>query len=116
MVCLTGGLCLLLLLVAAAACVSADEWSWGTEGEGTPVSQGQATFSVSLSPEEEEDKQETPPGARSIGVDVLPLEPHGELTEEELRALALAEGGDREGRFLGISEKLCSYGIGINVS
>ncbi|XP_045124700.1 uncharacterized protein LOC123512380 [Portunus trituberculatus] len=104
-----------LLLVAAAACVSADEWSWGTEGEEeAPVSQGQATFSVSLSPEEE-DEQEAPPSARSIGVDVLPLEPHGELTEEELRAFALAEeGGDREGRFLGISEKLCSYGIGIN--
>lgn len=26
------------------------------------------------------------------------------------------DGGDREGRFLGIGEKLCSYGLGINVS
>lgn len=112
MVWVTAVLC---LLVAAAACVAAeDEWSWGKDGEESPVSQGQATFSVSVIPEKE-DEQETPLAARAIGVDVLPLEPHGELTEEELVALA-EEVGDREARFLGISEKLCSYGIGINVS
>lgn len=94
--------------------VAEDEWSWGDESEASPVSQGQATFSVSVSPEREEE-QETPIAARAIGVDVLPLEPHRELTEAELVALA-AEGGDREGRFLGIGEKLCTYGIGINVS
>lgn len=90
-----------------------DEWSWGEETEASPVSKGHATFSVSVSPERDEE-QETPAAARAIGVDVLPLEPHRELTEEEL--LVLAEGGDREGRFLGIGEKLCTYGIGINVS
>lgn len=90
-----------------------DEWSWGEEGEDSLVSQGQATFSVSVSPER--DEEEIPLAARAIGVDVLPLEPHRELTEAELAILA-AEGGDREGRFLGIGEKLCTYGIGINVS
>ena len=105
---------MLCLVVAAAACVAAeDEWSWGKEGEKATVSQGQATFSVSVSPEHEE--EDTPLAARSIGIDSLPLEPHRELTEEELLAL-VEEGGDREARFLGISEKLCSYGIGVNVS
>ncbi|KAK4288598.1 hypothetical protein Pmani_038384 [Petrolisthes manimaculis] len=113
-----------LLVVVVGVVVGEDDWSWGAESNketsATPAQpshshQGQAHIEP-----------------KSLGVDALPLEPHApfvedqevlefgreglQLDEETLEELmaAAAEGGDREARFLGIGEKLCSYGIGIN--
>ena len=44
----------------------------------------------------------------------LPLEPHSDY--HDVGDLKFNKGKDTEGRFLGIGEKLCKLGIGVNVS
>lgn len=61
-------------------------------------------------------------GVRSLPLtsEPLPLEPHGSASlsvvgdGDVVDGLIVAEEGDREGRFLGLGEKLCDFGIGIN--
>nr|XP_053632780.1 uncharacterized protein LOC128688562 [Cherax quadricarinatus] len=123
----------LVLLLEAASVYAADDWSWGVESprQGKDLideapTPGVATFSVSVSPE-----QETPDGEaddyfirKTLGDAPLPLEPHTAYVvgtagveggvEGGVDGVVVAEEGSREGRLLGIGEKLCSYGIGIN--
>lgn len=128
-VCLCIGVVCLLLVAVVSVAVGEEEWSWGLESKegasATPADQ----------PSEVPSHAQAPIAPKSLGVDALPLEPHApfvgdeevvkfdreglqldEETLEELMAAASAVGSDREARFLGIGEKLCSYGIGINVS
>ncbi|KAG7172455.1 Phenoloxidase-activating factor 2-like 8 [Homarus americanus] len=123
---------LCVLLLAATTTLGDDDWEWGAESsrqakdifEDAPAP-GIATFSVSVSPEEEPQISavEELLIRKTLGANPLPLEPHtsysfsveaGDGGGEIVDGLVVAEGGDREGRFLGIGEKLCSYGIGIN--
>ncbi|XP_071520050.1 uncharacterized protein [Panulirus ornatus] len=124
---------LLLLLVSAATAQEDDQWSWGSESSrkakdisGDAPAPGVATFSVSVSPEEpqvsdvfpEEEEERVVRKTLDV-VDPLPLEPHASYSVDGedghvVDGLVVAGDGSREGRFLGIGEKLCSYGIGIN--
>lgn len=124
------------MLLTAASADGEEDWSWGSDAPAPGV----ATFNVSVSPEQPHVShlltEEDILVQKTLKEDPLPLEPHatysvsgggllvaGDGGGDLLVAgdggdglLVAGDGGDREGRFLGIGEKLCSYGIGINVS
>ncbi|XP_045612616.2 uncharacterized protein [Procambarus clarkii] len=120
---------LVVLLLAAASVYGEEEWSWGSESPrqakdvGEAPTPGVATLTVSVSPEEETPDLEADFLRKTLGVGPLPLEPHSSYSVsaegveggvEAVDGLLISGDRDREGRFLGIGEKLCTYGIGIN--
>lgn len=112
----------LALLVAITAAAPDNGWSWGSDDK---VEKPKAVAAVEEPKEEQgrSPRQQFDQESSSSAVDIhandfnepLPLEPHTESVAPDPKPGASADP-NREPRFLGISDTLCDWGVGISVS